>query len=782
MIRLLALLCLVLSAAPAGSHTAPEPREAARQALQHLEAKNYREAGRLALAAKKPAEDLRDYPLLEQLYSIIAVAGANIGNDNAVLLGNFQSAILRVRAYGARSAVSVDSDIALAMTYESRRNSDFEWPMQIAAANALATLRRLKDDGPLSPRLAEQEVWAHLMLANSYVRTDRPAMALRHFRTARELGRRGFLDAAALTHVQELIQRQENLLPRAAPAPSPKTCISSRQMPDERRKECFLAADRLYLDGKTARSRALYEALIADATPDHLPESRLPAALALHLALIGIHPPDHPDVIRSAVRTGNRLAVREYGTAALLAIHPALAALGAERTDRPLVDLLGHIARRAARGGDDDLALRLIDIMAVMHRQLTQKAEGDDLIPAAVEWVLLLLDATSFARINKYEDLAKRYFEAAARSLTSLAELPVDKIEEAVAPFADDSRGFVFPSAAAAHDLLGRLAILKGFDPARLRALTNWIVSEQTLRGNEAGALTLSERLIDMAGERHAGSLAHAELLAARAFMLVNPAASTPLTRQAYEIVRRFTGTEERQARLLLRLAAEARELGDYDAFIRLVETTEALAKSHPAIPDAIRSETERWRMDIALRAGNRPAATAHAERALDLQVSATADRHERRANPALSLAEVYAASNRMAEARTLYRRHIAHLADNPLLAGETTALAYRARFAAIEAYFDPTPALSDELGQLATIGEQAARRDGEVQRLIGRARTFASYGLKRGMEALNHGLRALDNAPVVRTETAAMREDRALLEITVGAALLAAEQRMDKP
>lgn len=725
---------------------------------------------------KKKVEDERSPEMLEKLYNLMAISAAALDDKVLRVRGDFQKSLLRNKLYGAISPLTASAEFELTATYNSRR---FERALQIAAGNGLNTVRHLKNkDGQDLNELREFETYLHGFLGRSYARTERKEMALRHFRVALKLGADDPLDKDDTEKLRNIIVEIESAIPPAPAMPEIGACRATPQLTTEQSSSCLKQADRAQLDGDTRAAERILRELIADADLDRLPTERVPAALALHLLLLESHAPNDPAVLRSVDILAGKLAVIEHPAAALVAMRSVMAMIEKEEFSQRLADLCGHIARRAARAGNEDLALRFLDTQIIMLRiGLAKAAKGEESIRIALERALVMLDAASFAELNGYEGLAHIYLSTAEQTIDAFASEPLDKLSDRLADYWDIKRGFVFPGPGAAAEFLGRAALKNPDHPQHDRIIIVWISGETVWRGNDARALALTERLIAEARKSPRQRLLLAELLKARAERISDPQVSTRLLSEAYEIIRKEPDTFNQQVDFLLTLADDSRTVGDLDTALKLVDEADAIAKAHAEVETKHRSAILTWHAETALREGDLPRSIEIAENALRVLVESRKDYAYLRVQPAASLAELYARAGRLADTRRLFETYVFPETSNPNQSGESETIRRRISLAAIESFFAPTKETLAEVETLLRLMGQAASRDEELRRFALRAEAFARYGLGDGLASLKVGRTALAMKQSFTNEKTSTKEDRTLLEVIIGAAVLASTQ-----
>jgi hypothetical protein len=112
---------------------------------------------------------------------------------------------------------------------------------------------------------------------------------------------------------------------------------------------------------------------------------------------------------------------------------------------------------------------------------------------------------------------------------------------------------------------------------------------------------------------------------------------------------------------------------------------------------------------------------------------------------------------------------------------GESETIRRRVSLVALESFFYPTKETLGEIERLLRVMGQTASRDEELRRFAFRAEAFARYGLGDGLASLKVGRTALAMKQNFTNEKTSTKEDRTLLEIIVGAAVLASTQA-DEP
>ena len=757
---------------------APSPVDQAwadlKPVLEAVQQKRHARALEDALAMKTRVEDTRDFALLEAYYDLMSMAARGAGNEGLRLGGAFQSALVQMRAYGASAQPTASSQVGLARIYDGRKS---ERALQISAHNALNTIAALRRDQKTYDDIDEDEAIAHGVLANGYERTGRSRMALRHFRASRDIGSRGGLPGEVVEQLGQVIARVEQKVAESGPLEEPVSCAPADDLAKPTVDACIEMADAALLAGEASKAAAILDLLSSKATPQRTPDVLLPAVLARHLHLLENHPAAAPAVVRSVDVLANKLAgAGDMGSATLVSMRTMISLQEAGQYEQSMADLAGHIARRAARNGNEDLAIRLLDLQAVMLRLGGDKAPTPDVkLARDLERALVALDAASFAELNRYEGLSRTYAQVAERLFDTFAKVEFSQLMAMLAAYWDQDRGYVFPAAGAAAELLGRIGLRDPSDLQRQNAVLVWISSESAYRGAEARAIRLTDDIIGRMRRDSAQPSFLAELLLTRANFTQDSQASAKMLREAYALLKTAPGTETTRMRVLLSLAVDLDQTGDFDSALQMVEEAEAISAAMIEPPVQQQTEILKWRADRALREGDLAEATLHAERALKIAADQARKNDYRIIAPAKTLAGLYARAGRMADARALYEKHVFQGDAMALVLGESGAIEHRLSLALLEAFYGPTPKTLDGISDLRQTFRNRASRDKDIDRSLIRAEAFARYGLGDGDKALSAARRAFELREKIETEKARTREDRILLEVMIGSAYLAA-------
>ncbi|MBX9758236.1 MAG: hypothetical protein K2Y29_05615, partial [Beijerinckiaceae bacterium] len=604
----------------------PSPTEQAwadlKPLLEAVQQRRHAQALEGLLALKNRVEDTRDFALLEAYYDLMSMAARGAGNEGLRLGGAFQSALVQVRATGAVSESTASSHVLLARIYDGRKS---ERALQVSAHNALNATAALRRDGKTYDDMDEDEAVAHGLLGNSYERTERSTLALRHFRASREIGARGGLPASVVEQLSKVIERVEQNVADAGPPREPPSCAPADDLSELTAAACLAVADAALLAGDDAKASDILRLLTSKSTPQRMSDIVLPATLAHHLLLLEKHAPGSPEIVRSVDVLANKLAgSAESGLATLISLRTMMALLEAGEFHQSMANLAGHIARRAARSGSEDLAIRHLDVQAVTLRIGGQKADDAELKYARdLERALVALDAASFAELNGYQGLSRTYAQVAEGLFPTFEADEFENLRGKLASYWDQDRGYVFPAAGAAAELLGRIALRNPSDQMRQEAVIVWISSESAYRGAEARAVRLSDEII--AGQRAAKAPPRflAELLLMRANFTEDPQASGQMLREAYTLLKSAPGAEATRVGVLLSLAIDLDQVGDFDTALQMVDEADTIAAAMPDPPVQRQAEILKWRADRALRDGDLDEATVHAERALKLVADA---------------------------------------------------------------------------------------------------------------------------------------------------------------
>lgn len=768
-----------LQAPPARAQT-PTPTQQAwadlKPILEAVQQRRHKEALASVMAMKNRIEDTRDFGLLEAYYDLMSIAARGAGNESVRLGGAFQSAIVQVRATGSVSESTASSHVQLARIYDSRKA---ERAVQVTAHNALNAIAGLRRQGKTYDDIDEDEAISHGLLGNSYERTGRSHIALRHFRASHEIGARGGLPASVVEQLSRVIERVEEKLKDIGPPAEQPSCTPVDDLPEATAAACLAMADAALLAADSARALGILTLLMSNATPQRTPDVLVPAMVARHLLLLENHFAGAPEIVRSVDMLANKFAgSAESGLATLVSLRTMMALLEAREFQQSMADLAGHIARRAARSGSEDLAIRQLDMQAVTLRLGGEKADDAELKFARdLERALVALDAASFAELNGYEGLARTYAQVAEGLFHKFESGDFESLRGKLASYWDQERGYVFPGAGAAAELLGRIALRNPSDEMRQEAVLVWISTEATYRGAEARAIRLNDEILTRARAEKRSPGFIGELLLMRANFTEDPQASAQLLREAFTLLKNAPGSESARIGVLLSLAIDLDRVGDFESALQMVDEADRIAAAMPEPPVQRQAEILKWRADRLLREGDLDEATMHAERALKLVAAVARKNDHRIIGPAKTVASLYARAGRMTEARALYEKYIFQGDAMALLLGESGVIEHRLSLALLEGFYGPTRKTLTDIDNLRQTFRNRASRDKEIERSIVRAEAFARYGLGEGAKALAAARSASEMREKFESEKSKTREDRILLEVMVGSAYLAARE-----
>jgi hypothetical protein len=140
---------------------------------------------------------------------------------------------------------------------------------------------------------------------------------------------------------------------------------------------------------------------------------------------------------------------------------------------------------------------------------------------------------------------------------------------------------------------------------------------------------------------------------------------------------------------------------------------------------------------------------------------------------PVRSLALMYAAEGRVADARALYATYIFPKSD-PLRLGEEQVLSYQLALANIEAYYAPDQQTLSTLSSLLERARARVKSSPALEHDVRRAMAFAYHRLGDGAKARNAAQAALQGRAGIQTQAANAAADRKLIEAYVGGDWLA--------
>lgn len=756
--------------------TNPEHQEIA-QALEKLVALGQAGDNRAVLEGaellRKRVEDTRNFTLLEQFYALRSTASFNLKLTGLHWGSRFHTAILRMRAYGPHSE---ETALALAHLAILSGQNGRDGEMQIAAAQALGAMAAIKRVGTLPPRLAQYEHWMHNLLGEHYARLSRPELAVLHFKVLLTLAG-NTLKPEQRDAIARKIAAQERLILWKVTPHIPGSCVASPALTQARAAECLRHADHAQLDGDLPLARAILLELTRDATPDAMPATRIPAAMRLYMLSVMTLAPDAPELLAITEILGHKLAVLEHPSAALMTMYVLADLNDKKRLDMRFIKLAGHVARRAARNSNETLALRLLDAQSnLLFEAMLRENDAERAMPLRLEGTLTLLDAASFAELNGYDGLSQTYTRAALSGLETLTSQGFETLEARLKPYQDATeRGVIFPSAAAATELLGRVAATALHEPGRSDALLRWIVAESSLRDNQPRAAGLLKQAIAFAQNTPGMERFHAELLGYSVRFLEDPLTRIAVLRRGYELLFPLPSSENLRADLLLKQIHAYSLIGEHEMVEALVAEMQAIADSFPALETRHRSDLRLRQAAIHLRRNDIKTAFSICEDLLVELIQTTPEKSPLRVMPAQMLANLLAHDGQMERAKTLYEKFVFPVNANPLVVGEGQALLGRLTWLDLEAQFAPKPNTAQELDALLSLADRVASRDEVLKQDILRAQSMAHYGLNAPLLALEAGRKALALGATFASDKTSERQDRTLLETLVGAGVMAA-------
>lgn len=743
-------------------------------AFRLLKAEKGREALALIGPLRDELEDDDDAELRLAVYDLLGYAGALAGDRAAEIQGNTQSVLLNALLAPLDAPDTVAAELTLA---ESYRRSDLRLAQFHVLANVLAAVEGARRAGPLSPDMEETEAAAATLLAQTLRAEGRVELALAFFRRADALARKGRmepLNAGKLEAVIADMAAQPALVSPPLPA---GTCIGSPALTAEAMAACRRAADHAFAQGDTGAAETILAGLLADVPAQSLRPDRAEAARDLLLLRQLTRPARDPELLASADLVANYLAsINEVTTAALIGARLARTAIDSGSHDAQVAQMCGHIARRAVRNGSPELARRMLDLQLAVT--LAGLADTGAPLAAAPQpeherrlaAVLLRIEAARIAAASGRPRVAARAWKQVERDVASVPLAAFEDMERRTVLRYVGETGFLFPSYAAAVEFMGRLALrLPATDPRRDEARIGWISAVETWWGDRARADAMAQEAIaDIRAAPEGRSAALVSLLMLRAALVEpgNPALSTRLTREAYEIVSREPGRVSDRIDLLLDMAADQTDRGLALALLAEAQKLR-LAAGDIELKTQVRLDLKRAFQ--AFDDGDGALALQLGEAAVASLVAAGRKEHWTIVDPARSLAGIYAALGRMEDARRTYETYV-FPRSNPALVGEEKAIADQLGLANLEAYYAPDRRTVETLDTLLDRARRRVKADRDLPGRILRAQAFAHYGIGDGVRARAAALEALRTEGPPATDTATAQEDRKLLETLVGA------------
>lgn len=777
---LLALPAMAQTGVPAGAPQVAQKGVQRADLIKRLDAAyrmlrgdSPREAMALLDTLRGPLEDTGDPDLLIQLYDMIGYVGGRLKDRTVEIDGNAHSVVLGYLVAPLDALDTALAEFSLADAYRGRDEQLY------ALAHVLAAARGARRAGPLSPDMEELEAKASALMGQRLLRDGRPELALLFLHRARELAGKGHMDADDARKLDLLASEAErDGAAQGAPPPlPPEACTGHAGLETARMTACRRSADLAFARGDGAAADAILARLVADVPRASLRADRYDAARDLLLVRLLHREAGDPQLRASAELIANYLAyMGDVATAAMVGARAARTAIDGAGYDAQLAQTCGHIARRAVRAGAPELARR----MMVLQRRvlLAGLAEDNASLSAADPQVLqrrlaaalLRIESARIATAGNLPAIAAAQWAEVERQVATIDLAAFDTVERLTAVEYAGVEDYLFPSYAAALELMGRLARrLPASDPRHDVARGAWVNAVEVWWGDGARADALAEEAIrDIRAAPQGREEALVDLLTARSSIVapMNPALSARLTREAYEIVAARPGEETRRIELLLDMASDQTDTGLVRA---LVAEAQKLREAGGAIGVSAAARLDLKRAFIAFDDGDKDQALRLGEGAIARLKAAGKGDNWMIVAPARDLAGLYAALGRMDDARKTYETHVL-ARSNPVVDGEEKVISDRLGLANLEAYYAPD---DNTVRTLSTLMERARLRvkaDRDIGQRILRAQAFAYHGLGEGEKARAAARDALSapRPPASDTETA--REDRKLLEALVGA------------
>ncbi|MDI4655218.1 hypothetical protein [Xanthobacter autotrophicus] len=741
----------------------------------------------LLLPLREALEDEGDPDLLLVLYDLTGYAGARLKDRAAEIRGNVHSVLLNYLTAPLNAPDTVIAELTLAETY---RRHDIGTLQFYVLMNVLAAGKPPRGGGALSDDLEETQAMAAALMGQRLQAEDRPELALFFFRRAQALARKGRMDTVNAGKLDTVIGALEAPVAERAgsPLPGPDDCMGTAAPDAARMAACRQAADRAIVTGDAALADKILSNLLNDVPSGSLREERYDAARDL-LLLRQLNREDHDrDLLASADLVANYLAsIGEATAAALIGARIARTQIDLGTYDPRVVQMCGHIARRALRNGSIELARRMLALqraatlsgMAEPDAPLSAAAPG--LLERRLTAALLQIENARIAATANAPRLAAAEWAAVDRQVATLALDDFDRIEQLTVIHYAGLKDYVFPTYAAAVEFIGRLARrLPGQDPRHDEAILGWISAVEAWWGDSARADAMADEAIGnirAAPEGRTPALARLLTLRAGIVETSNPALTVRLTREAYEIVASQPGRETDRIELLLDMASDQTDKG---LALALVAEAQKLREAAGTVnlPTQVRLDLRRSFM--AFDDGDRALALRLGEGAVASLVAAGKADTWAIVEPARNLAGLYAALGRMDDARKTYETYVFPASD-PVLVGEEKAISDQLGLANLESYYGPDEKTVRTLSTLLDRARRRVKADRDLGRRILRAQAFAYLGLGDGAKAREAAVDALRTPKPPATDTMSAREDRKLLETLVGADWLGSRSG-DKP
>ncbi|MFG1479794.1 hypothetical protein V5F53_14210 [Xanthobacter sp. V4C-4] len=780
------LLLALPATARAGAAQSPAPElvERLNTAYRLLDTGQPDAARALLETLRGPLEDEGRADLLIRLYDLIGYAGHEVNDPAAEVEGNAHSAILSylVAPLDAPDTVLAEFSLAEAQRRHDRRDGQIYALAQVLA-QVLAAARGSRHAGPPSAGMEDLEAKAAALMGQRLLGDGRPELALLFLRRAEALAQGGRIDADDVRKLDLLAgTAARNAAARSAlPLARPEDCVGHAGLEAAQMAVCRRSADLALARGDDVLADAILARLVSDVARAALRADRYDAARDLLVVRLLHRDAADPQLRASAELIANYLAsIGEVTSAALVGARAARAAIDLGHHDPELAQTCGHIARRAVRAGAPELGRRM---MALQRKVLlaglgetgpSLSATDPQVLQRHLAAALLRIES---ARIAAGSDLPRRaaaQWAEVERQIAAIDLATFDTVERLTAVAYAGVEDYVFPSYPAALEFMGRLARrLPASDPRHDAARGAWVNAVEVWWGDSARADALAEEAIrEIRAAPQGRTDALVNLLSARASIVAptNPALSARLTREAYEIVAVQPGEETRRVELLLDMALDQTDAGLVRA---LVAEAQRLRETGGDIGLSAEVRLDLKRAFIAFDDGNADLAVRLGEGAIARLAAAGKGDSWMIVAPARDLAGLYAALGRMEDARAVYDTHVL-ARSNPVLDGESKAIADRLGLANLEAYYAPD---GNTVRTLSTLLERARLRvkaDRDLARRILRAQAFAYSGLGDGEKARSAARDALSAPRPAASDTEAAREDRKLLEALVGADWLA--------
>lgn len=720
-----------------------------------------------------PLEDAQDPNLLIRLYDLIGYAGRQLKDRAVEIDGNAQSLILNYLAAPLDAPDTVLAEFSLADAYRGR--DEQVYPL----AQVLAAAQGARRAGASTADMEEMEAKASALMGQRLLRDGRPELALKFLNRSRELGGKGHIGAGNMRKLDLLVDEAERDAAARHDLPSvpAQDCTGHAGLEAAQMAACRRSADLAFARDDGATAEAILARLITDVPRASLRADRYDAARDLLVVRLLNKTAGDPLLRASAELIANYLAyMGDVRSAAMVGARAARTAIDGASYNAELADTCGHIARRAVRAGAPELARRMLELQRMVllagigESRAVTTADGPQVLQRRLAAALLQIEIARMAVGSNLPGLAAAQWEEVERQVSTIDLAAFDTVERLTAVEYAEVESYVFPSYAAALELLGRLARrLPASDPRHDVTRAAWINAVEVWWGDSGRADALADELIrEIRAAPQGREQALADLLTARSSIVapMNPALSARLTREAYEIIALRPGEETRRIELLLDMALDQ---SDTSLVRALIAEAQKLREAGGAIGLYAQVRLDLKRAFIAYDDGDADTAVRLGEGAIASLTAAGKANTWMAVTPARDLAGLYAALGRMDDARKAYETYVLPR-SNPVVDGEEKAISDRLGLANLEAYYAPDDKTLRTLSTLLERARLRVRADRDLAQRILRAQAFAYHGLGDGARARAAARAALSAPRPPTSDTETEREDRKLLEVLVGA------------